>query len=109
MIVDDIVFTTEPVFRDEVVAQAKNTVVSQGVAYFLAAGNYGRSSWGASSGFNPVTMNGKTFHKFVTDSNGSPITCMIMEVEGDDNSRSLCFSGMKQFFQPVVLLVHEVM
>ena len=53
VIVDDVTYITEPFFQDGVVAQAVNTVASQGVHYFTAAGNTGTSSYGST--FNATT------------------------------------------------------
>ncbi len=47
IIVDDLLFLNEPMFQDGVVAQAVDTVVANGVAYFSAAGNQGRQSYEA--------------------------------------------------------------
>ncbi len=51
IIVDDITYISEPFFEDGVVAQAVDYVVSQGVTYFSAAGNFGSQSY--ESNFNP--------------------------------------------------------
>ena len=45
VIVDDVLYFAEPMFQDGVIAQAVNSVVSEGVAYFSAAGNYARQSY----------------------------------------------------------------
>ncbi|HRH37803.1 MAG TPA: S8 family serine peptidase, partial [Flavobacteriales bacterium] len=45
VIVDDISYISEPMFRDGVAAQAVNEVKSQGVTYVSAAGNFGTNSW----------------------------------------------------------------
>ena len=45
IIVDDVIYPTDPFFQDSVVGLAVNEVVDMGVAYFSAAGNYGRESW----------------------------------------------------------------
>src|SRR4029078_5834747 len=39
VIVDDVIYITEPFFQDGVVAQAANFVNGKGVSYFSAAGN----------------------------------------------------------------------
>jgi subtilisin family serine protease len=45
VIVDDLLYLNEPMFQDGVVAQAIDAVNAQGVAYYSAAGNSGRSSY----------------------------------------------------------------
>jgi subtilisin-like proprotein convertase family protein len=45
VIVDDVIFLSEPMFQDGSVAQALDRAKAAGVAYFSAAGNSGRNSW----------------------------------------------------------------
>lgn len=51
VIVDDVLYPVETMFQDGIIAQAVNSVVSEGVSYFSSAGNYGRD--GYSSAFRP--------------------------------------------------------
>ncbi|MBC6481454.1 MAG: S8 family serine peptidase [Hormoscilla sp. GM7CHS1pb] len=63
IIVDDVLYPTEPMFQDGPVAQAVDEVVANGVAYFSSAGNSARRSY--ESAFNPSgeteTLFGKTY------------------------------------------------
>ena len=70
IIVDDIVFTSQPFFQDGLAAQAVNEVVNRGVAYFSAAGNDGRDAYQSnfrdsgisfSSGQLPLTSTARVF------------------------------------------------
>ncbi len=45
IIVDDIVYIESPIYQDGLIAQAIDKVTADGVAYFTAAGNDGRSSY----------------------------------------------------------------
>ncbi len=45
VIVDDVLYFAEPMFQDGIIAQAVNSVVAGGVAYFSAAGNQARQSY----------------------------------------------------------------
>jgi hypothetical protein len=52
VIVDDIIYYEEPMFKDGVVAQAADEVVSQEIPFFSVAGTEARNSWVAASGFS---------------------------------------------------------
>ena len=45
VIADDVVYLTQPVFQDGVVAQAADRAKANGVAYFVSAGNRARQAW----------------------------------------------------------------
>jgi hypothetical protein len=67
VIVDDITYITEPFFKDGVIAKAVNSVSTQGVSYFSAAGNFANKSY--ENDFNPIQISsgplaGKMAHNF---------------------------------------------
>jgi hypothetical protein len=76
-------------FQDGIIAQAVDQVVAQGIPFFSPAGNEARKSWIAPTGFNPVTIFIKVYHRFGTDSNGSPITIMRISMQGSSELRTL--------------------
>lgn len=56
VIVDDVIYFDEPMFENGIVADAVNTVVKQGVAYFSSSGNEERAAY--ASAFRPVKAKG---------------------------------------------------
>src|SRR5260221_8690559 len=67
VIVDDVTYMTEPFLQDGIVAKTVDTVTSQGISYFSAAGNFANKSY--ESNFNPVDatsigFTGKKAHDF---------------------------------------------
>ena len=56
VIVDDAIYFFEPMFQDGIIAQAVDSVVAAGVAYFSAAGNDARNAY--SSAFRPGVVFG---------------------------------------------------
>ena len=58
VIVDDIFYFEEPMFQDGILAQAVDTVVSQGAAFFSAAGNDARQSYESAFRAGPTLTQG---------------------------------------------------
>lgn len=70
IIVDDVFYTSEAVYQDDIIAQAVDEVFDQGVAFFSAAGNFARKAY--ESAFLPLgagTINGDpiTLHDWNPD------------------------------------------
>jgi Subtilase family len=78
-------------FQDGIIAQAVDQVVAQGIPFFSAAGNEARQSWIAPTGFDPVIISNNVYHRFGTDSNGSPITIMRISMLGSSALRTIVF------------------
>ncbi len=110
VIVDDIVFPSEPMFSDGVVAQAVDRVSANGRIYFSSAGNDGNNGYAATfspvvaaTGLTRATAGGVTtnsipsaernaisqWHAFGTDSSGNPI--VIQNVRTGDDTVTLNF------------------
>lgn len=68
VIVDDLSYITEPFFRDGIISQTIDSVVSEGVTFFSSAGNFGRASYSGifDSEPAPATITG-TAHDFSGD------------------------------------------
>jgi predicted outer membrane repeat protein len=62
VIVDDLFIFTQPFFQDGEVAQVADSVATEGIPYFSAAGNAERQSY--SSEFREVSTGNRTFHDF---------------------------------------------
>jgi hypothetical protein len=93
VIVDDLTYITEPFFRDGVISQAIDQVVSEGVVFFSSAGNFGSASYTADfvSAPAPGTIPGE-----VHDFGGGDVFQAVELQEGtytlvlqwDDNSQA---------------------
>jgi len=64
VIVDDIVYLSEPVFQDGIIAQAVNEVAANGVAYFSSAGNQASASYESSFRIGADISFSGNFHDF---------------------------------------------
>ena len=83
VIVDDVLYFSEPVFQDGVIAQAVDQVASQGVLFFSAAGNSGNLDHGTAGVFEgdyagialpgPLTGAGLSAHDFGGGANNNEI------------------------------------
>jgi hypothetical protein len=85
VIVDDVLYFTEPMFQDGLVAKAVDTVVDQGVAYFSSAGNAARQSY-ESAFVRALDGNGDPEHLYVTVAYFDPscpgFVCYVEEDRG---------------------------
>ena len=85
VIVDDVSYFDEPFFQNGVVAQAIQTVESEGVTYVTAAGN--EASNGYQAAWTPITT---SFHgTSLVDAEsfgGSPVQTVTINTEGTGNS-----------------------
>lgn len=65
VIVDDVVYFSEPMFQDGIIAQAVDQVVNNGAAYFSSAGNEARKSYQATFNLSDqVDAYGGKLHDF---------------------------------------------
>ncbi len=84
VIVDDVLYFSEPVFQDGIIGQAVDTVAAAGVAYFSAAGNSGNLAAGTAgvwegdySGIalpGPLSGAGVSAHDFGGGTNNNELT-----------------------------------
>lgn len=64
VIVDDIIYFTEPMFQDGIIAQAVDQVVDLGKSYFSSAGNADRTSYESAFEDSGVSVFGTSLHDF---------------------------------------------
>ena len=88
VIADDITYLDEPYFQDGIVAEAINTVVAAGVAYFTAAGNNGDLSYeNTAPSFATLSTSGPNANEYLLDFDPSgatttaalPVTIPVMQ------------------------------
>ena len=91
VIVDDVLYLAEPFFQDGIVAQAVDTVVAGGAAYFSSAGNAGRQSY--ESPFRPGNF-------FADGAKGSALGAPHFFGGTAHNFKS---SGSKDHFQKITI------
>ena len=72
VIVDDIIYLSQPMFQDGIVAQAVDTVSSNGVVYFSAAGNSADASYDAPYSDSGIDLSGTGLIGVHTFTPGNP-------------------------------------
>lgn len=78
VIVDDVIYFTEPMFQDGIIAQAADEVARLGVPYYSSNGNRARDAY--ASDYHPVAFDGSTFHDF--DAGGGVDPLMTVQLNG---------------------------
>lgn len=78
VIVDDVIYFTEPMFQDGIIAQAANEVARLGVPYYSSNGNRARDSY--QSKYRAVAFDGSTFHDFDAGPGEDPL--MTVQLDG---------------------------
>lgn len=100
VITDDVIYFTEPMFQDGIVAQAVDQVKALGVSYFSAAGNEGRRSY--ESPFRPsgqlfnIGFGPEEAHDFDPDPEGVD-TCQQITVPGGGQISTVSFQWDQPF------------
>lgn len=92
IIVDDLSYYNESPFQDDVLAQAVDKVVAQGVTYLSAAGNENRNSWEG-----PWFNEDQGFLDFTDGEGGTGVYILRVEIESDDTNVWLYWGNPKQF------------
>ncbi len=87
ILVDDILYLTEPMFQDGIIAQAVDAVRKKGASYFTSAGNYARNSYEAAyqaggptsfgSKFTPGGISAVNAHNFAPEGKKPDLTQRI--------------------------------
>jgi hypothetical protein len=77
VIVDDVIFFSEPMFQDGIIAQAADEVNRLGVPYYSSNGNRGRDA--LQTEYRPVAFQGSTFHDFDSGEGEDPIMTVTLD------------------------------
>ena len=78
VIVDDVIYFTEPMFQDGIIAQAADEVARLGVPYYSSNGNRARDAY--QSEYRPVAFDNSTFHDFDPGAGEDPL--MTVQLNG---------------------------
>ncbi|WP_428409551.1 hypothetical protein [Hyphococcus sp.] len=78
VIVDDVIYFTEPMFQDGIIAQAADEVARLGVPYYSSNGNRARDAF--QTEYRPVAFDGSTFHDFDEGPGVDPL--MTVQLDG---------------------------
>ncbi len=78
VIVDDVIYFTEPMFQDGIIAQAADEVSRLGIPYYSSNGNRARDAFDTT--YRPIAFDGSTFHDFDPGAGEDPL--MTVELNG---------------------------
>ncbi|MBI1393539.1 MAG: hypothetical protein GC152_12425 [Alphaproteobacteria bacterium] len=76
VIVDDVIYFTEPMFQDGIIAQAADEANRLGIPYYSSNGNRARDA--LQSDYRPVAFDGSTFHDWDPGPNAAPLNPILL-------------------------------